>query len=136
MAIITLTSLKAAFEDGDKPDGSDFEDVFDTLTSDNLNGLILSPSARLYAIEQRARFPYTVDWMAVNASAGHCRVTLLTDTSIITGFSSASVDVTEVAVSASAGSGNDIEVGETLNLRVSDVSSSDALAFTIGITRS
>ena len=136
MAINTLTSLKAAFEDGDKPDGSDFEDVFDTITSDNLNGFILNPQARVYAVEQRARFPYAVDWMAVNASAGHCRVTLLTDTSIITGFSSAAVDITEVAVSASAGSGNDIEIGETLNFRVSDVSSPDALAFTIGITRS
>ena len=135
MTIITLASLQSKFEDGDKPTGSDFEDMFDTLTSDNLNGFILNPQARLYQLEQRARVPFTVDWIAVNSSAGHCRVTLLADTSIITGFSSAAVDITEVEASASSGSGNTIDIGETLNIRVSDVSSPDALAFTIGITR-
>ena len=105
------------------------------LDRDSIGGFILTPVARLYAIDQRARVPYTVDWIAAQVSAGHCAVTLLTDTSIITGLSSAAVDTTEVAVSASAGSGNLIGVGETLNLRISDVSSNDALSFTIGITR-
>ena len=99
-----------------------------------INALILSPRARLYPLERRARVPYTVDWMAAISSAGHCQVTLLSDTSIMTGLASAGVDIAEVATSVSSVT-QGIAVGETLNLRVSDVSASDALAVTIGITR-
>ena len=98
-----------------------------------INAFILSPRARLYPLERRARYPYTVDWFEAISSAGHCQVTLLADTSIMTGLASAAVDVTEVNVTASAT--RNIIAGETLNLRVSDVSASDALAITIGITR-
>ena len=98
-----------------------------------INAFILSPRARLYPLERRARFPYTVDWFEAISSAGHCQITLLADTSILTGLASAAVDVTEVIVTASAT--RNIAAGETLNLRISDVSASDALAITIGITR-
>ena len=104
------------------------------LNRDSISGFILGPVARQYKIEQRARFAYNVEWIAAQAVSGHCQITLLSDTSIMTGLASAGIDVTEVATSASAVS-QSIQVGESLNLRVSDVSSASGLSFTIGITR-
>lgn len=101
---------------------------------DSISGFITGPQARLYTLDRRARFAYSVDWFAAIASAGHCQVTLLSDSSVMTGLASASIDITEVATSVSAVT-QSIAVGESLNLRVSDTSAPDALAFTIGITR-
>ena len=99
------------------------------LDKDSISGFILTPAARTYVIDQRARFRETIDWVAARVSAGHCAVALLTESSIA--VASAAVDTTEVAASGT----NTLNVGETLSLRVSDVSSADGLAFTIGLTR-
>ena len=99
------------------------------LDRDVITGFILSPIARGYILDQRARFPMTIDWIAARVSAGHCAVTLLTESSAV--IASAAVDTTEAAASGT----NTLNTGETLTLRVSDVSSPNGLAFTIGITR-
>ena len=99
------------------------------LNRDVITGFIQTPVARNYILDRRARFPYTIDWIAAITSAGHCAVSILTESSVV--IATAQVTGAEIAASGT----NTLGTGETLALRVSDVSSPDALAFTIGITR-
>lgn len=103
------------------------------LDTEVICGQIETPATGQYVLDQRAAYPFTVEWISYQTVSGQAQITGKIDGTNITGIVSAAADTTEAA--ATAGGANTVAVGQTLRLDISSVSGAGKLSFTMKIVR-
>lgn len=98
------------------------------------DGLIDRPKARKYTLTLRASFGYLIDSIAMRTDIGSCSVSLRIGGTAIIGINNISVGTDMILASASGG--NDVSIGEELDILIaSPTADCSGLAFTISCRR-
>ncbi len=98
------------------------------------DGLIDRPKARKYTLTLRASFAYLIDSFAARTDLGTCKVSVRVGGTAIIGINN--VLIGTEAILASSSGGNDVTVGEEIDLLITEPTSDcSGLAFTLSCRR-
>lgn len=104
-------------------------DTISKVFNDGISGAIETPSDKTYTIEQSAPYPYDIQELVIQSSAGSCNVTIAIEGTVVTGLVNVGVSTTEVTSGATAS--NSVSKGDKVILILSGNSSSADVSFSL-----
>jgi len=135
VAVNGMTASRVAVTNGSKKliSSSMTQTLLESLTSEQIDGLIESPAATTYIVRLNAKYATTINNISIKTSAGTVTAKLQIDGVDVTSCTGISVSSTESTTTCTAA--NTVDAGDTIQLVLSSLSSAANLSFSVGLTR-
>lgn len=135
MTVSGLTASRVMVTNGSKQLTSSTmtQTLLESLTSEQIDGLIESPAATTYILRLNAKYAGTINNISIKTSAGTITAKLQIDGVDVTSCTGIAVTSTESTTTCTAA--NTVSAGTTISLVTSSLSAAANLAFSVGMTR-
>lgn len=135
MTISGLTASRVLVTNGSKKliSSTMTQTLLESLTSEQIDGLIESPAATTYILRLNAKYAGTINNISIKTSAGTITAKLQIEGVDVTSCTGIAVTSTESTTTCTAA--NSVAAGDTITLVTSSLSAATNLAFSVGMTR-